>query len=289
MFINPMYSRKELAGFVINRAVELDPTLRFSPGEDELTFTFVYEGLVSSGTMHLHSLWHDYSRTGDLNRVVDFLNAQFQTAQYLYKLNEGEIKGIDLYKIYPALRRADFFEQQKDADNMLRSAHIPRLSTAFIENHTSYYVFLNQALIKPVLVYMNEEEIKQQAYTNLRKRGWNSAQMTMPSMHSAYPGQTHVFSKTDYPFQYQFFLPDMSENHLPRHHLIAIPAQDMAVVFTADKEMDSLEVARRVASKSGFADLVQMAYANEPKPLSNNIYWANGDRRLYLALSSTDS
>lgn len=284
MFAKPIYNKAELSELVLRRAVELVPSLRFTPGEDELTFAFVYEGMTTSGIMHLHSLWYDYSRTGELNRVIDFLNCQFQAAQYLSKIGDEGIKGIDLYKIYPAIRREDFFENQTDGEDMLRDMQVPRLQTAFIENHISYYVFLTKQLIKPVLVYMNEEEIKQQAYINLRKKGWNHPQMLMPTMNPAQQGKTHVFAKTDYPFQHQFFLPDMTEGYLPPNFLVAIPAQDMAVVFTADRGIESFEKARKTAMQSGFADLVSMAYANEPKPLSANIYWANEDKRIYLSL-----
>lgn len=284
MFAQPLYTKTELADFVLQKAAELAPSIRFTPGEDDLTYRFEYTDSAAAGVMHLHSLYSNYCRTGDLNRVIDFLNAQFQTAEYIAKRNTGELKGVDLFRIYPSIRRADFCRRQTDGEDMLRTAHVPRLETVFIENHISYYVFLTRTLIEPVRVYMNEEEIKEQAFTNLRRRGWNPPQMTLPSLPYDASGQFLIFAKTDYPFQHQFFLPDMSRDRLPRHFLVAIPAQDMAVVYTSGQPIDSLDAARTVAKRSGFAKFVRLAHEHEPSPLSDNIYWANGDQRLYVRL-----
>ncbi|MFB9276357.1 hypothetical protein [Cohnella cellulosilytica] len=283
MIARTFETKAELARFVLERAAELHPAIRFAPGEDELTHRYTYTDSSLSGTLFLQSLWHDYSRTGELNRVIDFLNAQFKAAEYVAQRSLNGSIGIDLFNIYPSLRAADFFKHQKDGEQMLKSADVPSMQTAFIENHISYYLFLTKQLIEPVLVYMNEEEIKQQAFVNLRKRGWNSVHMIMPSPTSN--GHFQVFAKSDYPFQHQFFLPDLSQGHLPPNFLIAVPAQDMAIVYVAKNRMDTLELARAQAKHSGFLELVQMAYQHEPKPISNQIFWANGDRRLRLSLS----
>lgn len=285
MIARTFETKAELARFVLERAAELHPGVRFMPGEDELTHPYTYSDSNLSGTLFLHNLWHDYSRTGELNRVIDFLNAQFKAAEYIAKQSMNGSVGFDLFKVYPSIRAVDFFENQKNGEQMLKSGDVPLLQTAFIENHISYYVFLTKQLIEPAHVYMNEEEIKRQAFANLRKRGWNSVHMVMPTLVD--DGHVQVFAKSDYPFQHQFFLPDMSQGHLPSNFLIAIPAQDMALVYVTKKRMDTLELARTQASRSGFRELVRMAYQHEPKPISDRIYWAHGDRRLHLPKSGS--
>lgn len=271
----PLFTKKEFAEFVIRRFQKQTTEYEYRPldANDPFKYGLTRKETGAYAILYLHNAWETYIRTGDMNAIVDYMNDQLKIMKFTRQMEEN-FKGVDLTKIYPAIRSYDFRKQQESGEMYLFDERVPRLDSLFLERQDGFSVFLTKEYIKPALVYMSEEEIKEHAYANLRRRGWNPEHYRMP----APPGVEatfHMYLRTDYPFQHQFFLPDMARNRLPASYLVAIPARDMAVVLTAEEPLTSAYAAGRCALASGFSYFVDVCFRKEPRPISRNVYWVH--------------
>jgi hypothetical protein len=278
----PMLRKKDLTEFVMKRVKENAPATTFEQGEDELTFRLIEPNGDASGWLWLHNIWHEYQRSGDLNTVIDFINGQIEAMKYIQQMTE-QPRGVDIFNVYPAIRPSNYIKNQKDHFGKCFSDNsVPGLDTVFVERKEGFMVVLNESLVEPVLVYMNVDEIKKQAYDNLRKRGWVASHMNIPAMNVEEDGMFHVYESPGYPFHHQFFLQDMSSAYLPSSFLVAFSGQNTAVVLTIDDPIQSASQAKRIAIRSGMIFFAKYALASDPRPLSNHIYWVDGNKRYWL-------
>ncbi|MEX2461113.1 MAG: hypothetical protein WD469_07390 [Paenibacillaceae bacterium] len=282
MLKRPILRKKDLTEFVMKRVREFAPAISFEQGEDALTFRLVEPNGDASGWLWLHNIWHDYQRSGDLNIVINFINGQIEAMLYMKQMTE-QPRGVDIFNVYPAIRPQNYVNDQKEQiGRCFNDASVPGLDTVFVERKEGFLVILNEDVVKPVLVYMDENEIKKQAYENLRKRGWVEPEMIIPAMNVEEDGTFHVFHSPGYPFHHQFLLSDMSSVHLPNSFLVTFPGQYMAVVLTIEGSIQSALQAKRIAERSGLIYFAKYATASEHRPLSNNIYWVEGNKRYWL-------
>jgi hypothetical protein len=282
MLKKPILIKKDLMEFIMKRLREFSPAISFEQGEDELTFRLIEPNGNTSGWLWLHNIWHAYQRSGDLNTIIDFINGQIQGMQYIHQMTV-QPRGVDIHNVYPAIRPLNYANDQKEMiGRCFSDTSVPGLDTIFVERREGFSVILNEEIVKPVLIYMNEDEIKKQAYANLHKRGWVDPEMIIPAMNVEEDGEFHVFRAPGYPFHHQFFLPDMTSGHLPNSYLVAFPGQYMAVVLTIEGSIQSASQAKRISIRSGLIYFAKYAIAAEPRPLSNNIYWVQGNKRYWL-------
>lgn len=258
------------------------PAITFVQGEDELTFRLIEPSGVGSGWFRLHNIWLTYQRSGDLNTVIDFINGQIEAMQHIHKMAE-QPRGVDIFNVYPAIRQSDYIRDQKDHFGICFSDHsVPGLDTIFVERKEGFMVVLNKTLVEPVLVYMNEDEIKKQAYDNLVKRGWVKSHKSIAAMNVEEDGMFHLFESPGYPFHHQFFVEEMSLAHLPSSFLVIFPGHYSAVVLTVEAAIHSASQAKKIAIDSGMIYFAKYALASDPQPLSNHIYWIDGNKRYWL-------
>jgi hypothetical protein len=282
MLNKPMLRKKDLSEFVMKRVQDNNPAITFEQGEDELTFRLIQPNGEASGWLWLHNIWHAYQRTGDLNAVIDFINGQIEAMHYIKQMTE-QPRGVDIFNVYPALRPSNYIKDQKDHfGKCISDNSVPGLDTVFIERKEGFMVVLNESLVEPVLVYMNQDEIKKQAYDNLRKRGWVASHMSIAALNLDEAGMFHVFESPGYPFHHQFFLQDMSSTQLPSSFLVAFSGQNTAVVLTIEDAIQSAFQAKQIAIRSGMIYFAKYALASDPRPLSNHIYWVEGNKRYWL-------
>jgi hypothetical protein len=282
MLKKPNLRKQELTEFVMNRVKENAPAISFEQGEDELTFRLIEPNGDASGWLWLHNIWHAYQRSGDLNEVIDFINGQIEAMQYIKKMTE-QPRGVNIFNVYPAIRPSDYIKGQKDhLGKCISDNSVPGLDTVFVERNEGFMVVLNEGLVEPVLVYMNIDEIKKQAYDNLRKRGWVASHMSIAAMNLDESGMFHVYESSGYPFHHQFFLEDMSSTNLPHSFLVAFSGQNTAVVLTVKEPIQSASQAKRIAIRSGMIYFAKYAFTSDPRPLSTHIYWVEGNKRYWL-------
>jgi hypothetical protein len=282
MLKKTMLIKQELTEFVMKRIKENSPVISFEQGEDELTYRLIEPNGDDSGWLRLHNIWHAYQRSGDLNEVIDFINAQIEVMQYIKQMTE-QPRGVNVFNVYPAIRPSDYIKGQKDfLGKCLSDNSVPGLDTVFLERKEGFMIVLNEGLVAPVLVYMNIEEIKKQAYDNLRKKGWVASHTSIAAMNHEDGGIFHVFEAPGYPFHHQFFLEDMSSANLPHSFLVAFSGQNTAVVLTVEEAIHSASQAKRIAIRSGMIYFAKYAFASDPRPLSNHIYWVEGNKRYWL-------
>jgi hypothetical protein len=282
MLKKPMLRKKELTEFIIKRVLEYVPEVTFERGEDELTFRLIKPTGEASGWLWLHNIWHSYQRSGDLNTVIDFINGQIEAMRYLQQMTE-QPRGVDIFNVYPAVRPANYIKDQKDHfGKCFSDDSVPGLNTVFVERKEGFMVIINERLVEPVLVYMNEAQIKKQAYDNLRNRGWVASHKSIDALNYAENGIFHMFESSGYPFHHQFFLPEMSAPHLPGSFLVIFPGQNTAVVLTLADSIQSAAQAKQIAIHSGMIYFAKYALAADHRPLSNHIYWVDGNKRYWL-------
>ncbi len=274
-----MFTKEQFIEFIISHCEKVEPNFQFDNSNlnDPLQYILTHKQSQAQATLNLHNIWEDYLRIGELNVIIDFMNHQLQVFQFTNRMNQ-DFKGVDLTKIYPTLRPYSFRSSQENGDEYLHDKHVPKLETLYIENQPGFFVFLSKEYVKPALIYKNEEEIKLHAFENLRKKGWNPEHYQIPSPTMGQHATFHVYVKTEYPFQHQFFLPDLAQKHLSASYLCAVPARDMAVVLTTSNPLDSVIAAKKTAIQSGFSTYVNMCFHGEPRPISNNMYWIHGGR-----------
>jgi hypothetical protein len=282
MLKKPNLKKKDLTEFVMKRVKEYEPSISFEQGADELTFRLIEPNGDASGWLHLHNVWYAYQRSGDLNTVIDFINGQIEAMQYFKQLLE-QPRGADIFNVYPTIRPANYIRDQKESlGNCFYDNSVPGLDTIFVERKEGYTVVINECLVEPILNYMNEDEIKKQAYANLRQRGWVTPHKSIAAMNTDEGGMFHLYDSHVYPFHHQFFMEEMSSAHLPSSFLVIFPGQHSAVVLSNKIAIKSASQAKQIAIDSGMIYFAKYAFASFPRPLSNHIYWVDGNKRYWL-------
>lgn len=276
----PIHSKEQFAHFVLRQMRRLNPDLQITAVDphDPFQYFISYSDDATSAKLHLHNVWEDYIRSGNLDMVVNFVHHQCQTMAYIRSTSRPDGMRIDPGRIYPVLRHPDYRQSQSNADDYLSETVVPELDTLFVQDQAECYIFLTKALLRAGRIPC-EAEVKEQALNNIRMRGWHAPAMRLPAANMKSSGDAyHIFTKTEYPFELQFFLPDMVLGEMPSTFLLAIPARDMAVALTTDKPIRTLESARKIAIRSGFAALVRSCYEGEPRPISRHMYWMRDGR-----------
>lgn len=276
MGVKTIFNPQEFTQFIIAHLTHQMPSFRFKHLDhtDPFQLIVIGEKQIELAKIDLHHAWEDYMQANDLNAIIHHLNIFMRIFQFKSE-DFAPPTAIDVKNIYPTIRPPQFLQEQENPDQFLRDDLVPCLDTLFIEKREEHSVYLTKSLIKPLLEQWTEKEIMDLAYENLILRGWHSAkrQIASPSMFKQ-AGTYHIFSEADYPFQHQFFMQGIAQNHLPDTYLIAFPAKDIAVALTVENPITSLQAAKKAAIKTGFVHFIDYCYKSQPKPISQNIYWA---------------
>ncbi|MBB6696026.1 hypothetical protein H7B90_32025 [Cohnella xylanilytica] len=226
----------------------------------------------------LHQTYDTYMAGGDLNTAVDYMNNIVRTTVRLRM--ENEMKKIDLARVYPAVRDERYVKEAGKESPMLSDPFLPGLRIVYLEVHEDFCIILTRQLLdeNPEL---DEEEVKKQAYANLKASGWVEPSMRLP--HPNHPTCVlQVFAEPSHPIDCQFLVPEWTSRYLPSQYLIAYTNRKTVLLLQTGERMDTAHQARDAAVKSAFKEIVERSCRLMPSPVSDRIYWVNNGKAKLL-------
>ncbi|WP_274361559.1 hypothetical protein [Paenibacillus thermotolerans] len=271
-----LFTKEEMTAFLIKHIQEKEPSIRFEPKEEELLYTIRFEGYQEDlAVMNFNNIWTAYSRTNDLNCVIEGLNAQVKALSMSRSLQE-DWQGFREEHVYPVLRHKLYAPDRRgERDGLLTDATVEGLDTMFLERRDGICLLLSKQMVPPG----EQARWKRIAYDNVRAKGWVPPAESFPALNFWEGGTMHVFYGADHPFQLQFFLKELREKGMPSSFLVGFPSYDMAIALTVDGGIAKAKTAKEIALRSGLAKYMRAMYLQEPRPLSVNVYWVNGEHK----------
>lgn len=275
----PVFSKTEMADFVVQWFAREEPGLRLEPipAEELMYHVYGFNEPSAIGVMNIRNIWTSYRRSHDLNCIIEGLNGQLKGIHYCRQA-ERQWTGYRREFILPTLRPKSFALLQSEGSCILHDDIVPELDTVFCELRDGFIIFLDLKIIP------QEDNLswRKAAYRNLRKFGWANPLEQFPCNNQSIEGNIHLFYGISHCFQLQFFIEEMRSAHFSKSFLVGFPSYDSAVALTFNEPIYSKEQAQQLALRSGIRNLVRLMYYEEKRPLSANIYWIHGKRNICL-------
>jgi hypothetical protein len=191
-----------------------------------------------------------------------------------------EIPRLNPNKLYPTLRPiADVKRMNRDGYGLLYDSEVPGMATVLVERQVGFTLLLSEEMLSK-LPEWNKQTIREQAYRNLRKKGWRKPNLLLQSP-ACERSMMHIYLDTPIPIQCQLLLPDLTCKHLPRSFIAGFPNKETTIILSYQGMMETHEEVRQVAKISKVHELVERSYSVQPYPLSDRLYWIrNGEAKL---------
>src|SRR5690606_35581776 len=200
-------------------------------GADAMTFdVFYHDGREEEkGELHLHNVYDTYCKTGDLNAAIDFMNGIVEATKYARSQNPEMIR-FDPNLIYPVLRpKQDIQRYNEEGYKLLRYTEIPGMDTVLLERNVGFSLLLNEEMVKANPQW-DKLSLKQQAYENLRSRGWIEPNLQLQNPY-AENCQVWVYLEPPVPVQCQLFMPELTAGRLPKQFIAAFPNKETTMLL----------------------------------------------------------
>lgn len=236
------------------------------------------DGKPEKAEVSLHATYASYMNTGDLNMAINYLNGIIRSTVDIQLLGE-EMGRVDTRDVFPALRDKDYVAAAAASMNLVtEETPFEGLSTVFLMDREGYSVLVTKEMVAHT-PGLSEEALKQIAYRNMRRLGWDESglQLPCPKRDSCW---VETFISDDLPIEHQFVLPDLYKGKLPSEFLIAFPYRGAALMLRSGESMGTRKEAMALARKSVFMEVVRRSFLAMPGPNSPRIYhYSDGEYR----------
>lgn len=185
--------------------------------------------------LFLGNIYRNYVNSGNMDAVLDFLNAHMKVQKDMETMAERsweEIKEIT----YPTIRGLGF----GDDKGMLSEEITEDFGLVYAVDHENYVSFLTENEVKDK--NMDLAEIKKAALEKLVKEGWVKEVEKMEDD----GGTLYYFEYHDREYLYQFFMDEMVKKTIGNDFYIAIPTKTQAVVFVPNYEAHPMEAMQMI-------------------------------------------
>lgn len=225
------------------------------------------EGYVQ---VSLHECYRTYKAGGDMNIVVDRLNAIMNVTNLIRAKGDG-INKFDASYIYPAIRGERYVIEAGSLDPFIAEPYLPGLSVIYIEIKDGCSKIATESTLSANPRF-TAERVKRLAYRNLRSAGWQFPRLELRSPFR--PSCTvEAYLDNSHPVECQFLLPEMAAPHMPEHCVVAFTNRQTALLLRSTERMDTSERALRLVDKSRFKEIVKRSYHLMPSPVSMRLFW----------------
>lgn len=264
-----MFTQNEFSQFIKEQLLRIIPSISHIKNPNDGTLRIFMEDHAEKedyeGTLvNLHSPWIYYvNHKGDSRAIQKFLKDTKNALSLQSEINNMKLRDLK-DNIFPSIRNMKLIDDAGGTEGLLyENTTLDEFITAFFLKKEKEK--MSVILMKNQYKDIEDEEIKEVAYKNLRSQGW----LKETEIEEVKSGKIIQYLHQGYHFNAQFFIQEWVEEEVGSSFYVSFPTRDSVYVYLPNK---NTKAKLFLSERNEFISRSNWIHGNNGNPLSPIVY-----------------